>query len=129
MKYSIEVTHTVKSVKTYTITTDAEELREEEEENPYIDDKGDPYDSESDDCCWPAGGGLHKDCEFNADALYAYYTMTNRTKITAYLTSKGFTPLTQTDNYEEWTKGNTLIVFECYDECSKEWGYMHTELV
>lgn len=110
---------------------DAEEVdeKEKEVENPYIDDKGDPYDSESDDCCWPAGGGLHKDCEFNADALYAYYKMLDRTKITAYLTSKGFTPLTQTENYEEWSKGNTLITFEGYDEPAKQWGYMHTELL
>lgn len=100
----------------------------EEVPNNYIDRYGNPYDSESENC-WPAGGGLHKDCEFNADALYAYYTMGDRDKITAYLTSKGFTPLTQADDYEEWIKGNTQIVYECYDNGAHLWGYMHTELI
>ena len=99
-----------------------------EEENNYIDRDGFPYDSEGEHC-WPAGGGLHKDCEFNADALYAYYVMASRGKITAYLTSKGFTPGCQTEHYEEWTKGNTEIVFECYDNGAHLWGYVHTELL
>lgn len=99
-----------------------------EEENNYIDRDGFPYDSEGEHC-WPAGGGLHKDCEFNADALYAFYIMKSRGKITAYLTSKGFTPGCQADHYEEWTKGNTEIVFECYDNGAGLWGYVHTELL
>lgn len=105
------------------------EINIEEVPNNYIDYNGNPYDSEDDNACWPAGGGLHKDCEFNADALYAYYVMESREKITEYLTSKGFTPLTQGDDYEEWSKGNTMVVFEGYDNSGQLWGYMHTELV
>ena len=101
----------------------------EEVPNNYIDRYGNPYDSEDDKACWPAGGGLHKGCEFNADALYAYYVVKSRDKITAYLTSKGFTPLTQADDYEEWEKGNTRIIYECYDKGAHLWGYMHTELI
>ena len=47
----------------------------EEVVNDYIDRYGNPYDVEDPNTCWPAGGGLHKDCEFNADALYAYYNI------------------------------------------------------
>ena len=47
----------------------------EEVPNDYIDRYGNPYDVEDPNACWPAGGGLHKDCEFNADALYAYYVV------------------------------------------------------
>jgi len=96
--------------------------------NPYIDRDGFPYDSEGEHC-WPAGGGLHKDCEFNADALYAYYVMASRENITAYLTSKGFNPWMQATHYEEWVKGNTKIVFEEYDHTGHLFGYMHTELL
>lgn len=99
-----------------------------EEENNYIDRDGFPYDSEGEHC-WPAGGGLHKDCEFNADALYAFYVMESREKITAYLTNKGFTPLTQSTHYEEWVKGNTKIVFEEYDFTGHLFAYVHTELL
>ena len=101
---------------------------EKEEVNNYIDRDGFPYDPDGEHC-WPAGGGLHKDCEFNADALYAYYIMASREKITAYLTSKGFTPWCQADNYEEWVKGNTKVVFEEYDQSGNLFGYMHTELL
>lgn len=104
-------------------------IRIEEVQNDYIDKYGNPYDLNDPDACWPAGGGLHKDCEFNADALYAYYVMESREKITEYLTSKGFTPRTQGDDYEEWSKGNTMVVFEDYDEGANLWGYLHTELV
>lgn len=99
-----------------------------EEENNYIDREGFPYDSEGEHC-WPAGGGLHKDCEFNADALYAFYVMGSRENITAYLTSKGFNPWMQATHYEEWVKGNTKIVFEEYDHTGHLFGYMHTELL
>ena len=99
-----------------------------EEENNYIDRDGFPYDGEGEHC-WPAGGGLHKDCEFNADALYAYYTMKSRENIATYLTSKGFKPWTQTTHYEEWVKGNTKIVFEEYDRTGHLFAYMHTELL
>ena len=98
------------------------------EENNYIDRNGFPYDSEGEHC-WPAGGGLHKDCEFNSDALYAYYVMASREKITAYLTNKGFNPWMQAEHYEEWVKGNTKIVFEEYDRTGHLFGYMHTELL
>lgn len=101
----------------------------EEVPNDYIDRYGNPYDVEDPNACWPAGGGLHKDCEFNADALYAYYVVKSRSAITNYLTSKGFTPLTQGKDYEEWAKGNTMVSFEDYDNGAHLWGYMHTELV
>jgi hypothetical protein len=101
----------------------------EEVPNDYIDRYGNPYDCEDPDACWPAGGGLHKDCEFNADALYAYYVVKSRDGITKYLTSKGFVPYTQGKDYEEWVKGNTMIFFEDYDPSGHLWGYLHTEIV
>ena len=99
------------------------EINIEEVLNNYIDRDGNPYTDES----WPAGGGLHKDCEFNADALYAYYTMGNRYKIADYLLSKGFKETLHGDDREEWLKGNTKIIYEGYD--MGLWGYMHTELI
>ena len=104
------------------------EINLEEVPNNYIDKYGNPYDSES-DACWPAGGGLHKDCEFNADALYAYYTMGDRYKIADYLLSKGFKETLHGDDEEVWVKGNTEVTYECYDKGAHLWGYMHTELV
>ena len=105
------------------------EIHIEEVPNDYIDRYGNPYDVEDPNACWPAGGGLHKDCEFNADALYAYYVVKSRSAITNYLTTKGFTPLTQGKDYEEWVKGNTMVSFEDYDNGAHLWGYMHTEKV
>jgi hypothetical protein len=55
--------------------------------------------------------------------------MKSREKITAYLISKGFTPWCQADHYEEWTKGNTMVVFEEYDFKAELFAYMHTELL
>lgn len=104
------------------------EINIEEVPNIYIDKYGNPYDSES-DCCWPAGGGLHKDCEFNADALYAYYTVKNRYKIADYLLSKGFKETLHGGDEEVWVKGNTQVTYECYDGGAHLWGYMHTELI
>lgn len=104
------------------------EINLEEVPNDYIDKYGNPYDSET-DCCWPAGGGLHKDCEFNADALYAYYTLGNRYKIADYLLSKGFKETLHGNDEEVWVKGNTEITYESYDNGANLWGYMHTELV
>lgn len=101
----------------------------EEVPNNYIDQYGNPYDSEDDKACWPAGGGLHKDCEFNADALYAYYTIGDRYKIADYLLSKGFKETLHGDDEEVWVKGNTEVTYECYDKGAHLWGYMHTELV
>jgi hypothetical protein len=100
----------------------------EEVPNNYIDKYGNPYDSES-DSCWPAGGGLHKDCEFNADALYAYYTLGDRYKIAKYLRSKGFKETLHGDHEEVWVKGNTEVTYEDYDNWGHLWGYMHTELI
>lgn len=99
------------------------------EENQYIDQYGNPYDPESEDACWPAGGGLHKDCEFNADALYAYYTVGDRYKIADYLLSKGFKETLHGDDEEVWVKGNTEVTYEDYDNGGHLWGYMHTELI
>lgn len=104
-------------------------IRIEEVPNDYIDQYGNPYDSEDDKACWPAGGGLHKDCEFNADALYAYYTVKNRYKIANYLLSKGFHEVLHGDDEEIWQKGNTEVTYECYDKGAHLWGYMHTELI
>ena len=101
----------------------------EEVPNNYIDEYGNPYDSEDENACWPAGGGLHKDCEFNADALYAYYVVKDREKITQYLASKGFASRRMGYDYEEWVKGNTMVSFECYDKGAHLWGYMHTEAI
>lgn len=96
----------------------------EEEEYPYIDRNGDPYEPE---VSFPAGGGLHKDCEFNADALYAYYIVKDRWEIARYLTIKGFKEALHGDNIEVWVKGNTKITYEGYG-CGL-WGYMTTELI
>ena len=107
---------------------DVVEFEEEtvEKENMYIDQYGKPYeDGEG----WPAGGGLHKDCDHNAEALYAFYAVKSRDEITAYLTARGFDPWVQSDNYEEWVKGNTMIVFEGYDAGAGQYGYVHTECV
>lgn len=101
----------------------------EEVPNDYIDQYGNPYDCEDENACWPAGGGLHKDCEYNADALYAYYTLGDRYKIADYLLSKGFKEILHGDDEEVWVKGNTEVTYECYDKGAHHWDYMHTELV
>ena len=101
---------------------------QEVEENPYIDQYGEPYDSESGDS-WPAGGGLHKDCDYNAEALYAYYTLGDRYSISKYLRSKGFKETLHGEHEEVWVKGNTKIIYDSYDYKAHLWGYMHTELI
>ena len=105
------------------------EIKLEEVPNDYIDRDGNPYDADDDEHCWPAGGGLHKDCEYNADALYAYYVVKDRNKIFDYFTNKCFI-LEKYGQlaFEVWRKGNTKIIFECYDKSAGLWGYMHTEL-
>ena len=108
---------------------DYEVLVPNEIPNNYIDRHGNPYDSEDDNACWPAGGGLHKDCEFNADALYAYYVIGDRYKIADYLTSKGFNLDCKVNGCEVWVKGNTEVTYENYDKVAHLWGYMHTELI
>ena len=105
------------------------EINLEEVPNFYIDRYGNPYDCEDPDACWPAGGGLHKDCEFNADALYAYYVVKSRERIKEYLMSKGFELLLERKDFQEWAKGNTQITFEDYDNSGQLWGYLHTELI
>ena len=101
----------------------------EEVPNNYIDRFGNPYDPENPVTCWPAGGGLHKDCEYNADALYAYYVVKNRDNIADYLLSKGFKETLHGADEEIWQKGNTEVTYESYDKGAHLWGYMHTELV
>ena len=97
--------------------------------NDYIDHYGNPYDSEDENACWPAGGGLHKDCDYNADALYAYYVIKDRDKIASYLYSKGFRRDMRWNDEEVWVKGNTKIIYESYYKGAHLWGYMHTEKV
>lgn len=154
-EFTVKVVRTLVSEKVYTIRTEtaekavnsAYELAQvddwsgdessakfnigfaEEVPNDYIDQYGNPYDSEDDEACWPAGGGLHKDCEFNADALYAYYTIGDRYKIADYLLSKGFRETLHGDDEEVWVKGNTEVTYEDYDNGGHLWGYMHTELI
>ena len=97
---------------------------EENNEPEYIDENGHPYvEGES----WPAGGGFCKDCDFNAEALYAFKVIKERDAITKYLTKHGGVPGVQSDAFEEWFIGNTRIIFESY--VSDMWGYVHTELL
>lgn len=154
-EFTVTIDRTVKQLRTITIKAESEEqaydaamdiavedegwdgkaydttyeINLEEVPNDYIDQYGNPYDSEDDEACWPAGGGLHKDCEFNADALYAYYTVGDRYKIADYLLSKGFKETLHGDDEEVWVKGNTEVTYECYDNGGHLWGYMHTELI
>ena len=155
-EFSVTIDRTVRQLRTVTIKADTEEMAYnaamdiacengeewdgkeydteykidiEEVPNEYIDRYGNPYDCEDPNACWPAGGGLHKNCEFNADALYAYYVVKSREKIAEYLTSKGFLLLKINSDFEQWVKGNTQIEFEDYDYGAHLWGYMHTELV
>lgn len=98
--------------------------------NDYIDRYGNPYDANDPNACFPIGGGLHKDCEFNADALYAYYVVKNRYKIAGeYLPSKGFHRVKCGNDGEVWIKGNTKVTYECYDKERNAWVRMHTEKV
>lgn len=101
---------------------------QEAEENPYIDHYGNPYDCESGDS-WPAGGGLHKDCDHNAEALYAYYAVKGRKQIYKYLTERGFSLYYMDDDSAIYKKGNTEISFESYDWGAGQFGYLHTELI
>ena len=154
-EFTVTIDRTVKQLRTITIKAESEEqayeaamdiavedegwdgkeydttynINMEEVPNNYIDQYGNPYDSEDDKACWPAGGGLHKDCEFNADALYAYYTLGDRYKIADYLLSKGFKETLHGDDEEVWVKGNTEVTYEDYDNGGHLWGYMHTELI
>lgn len=152
MKYRVSVTKVIEATKTFEIEADDELMvsdlanveavnadfssaedvktkyfigKPEKVENPYIDQYGNPYDWESGDS-WPAGGGLHKDCDYNADALYAYYAVKDRKKIWDYLEKKGFSEVLHGSDEEVWVKGNTRVTYESYID--GRWGYMHTEL-
>jgi hypothetical protein len=99
---------------------------QEVEENPYIDQYGEPYDPESGDSL-PAGGGLDKRCDYNAEALFAYYAVKNRDDIYDYLKKRGFRLSSASANCDVFVKGNTGVWYESYADGM--WGYMHTELV
>lgn len=155
-EFNVTIDRTVRQLRTLTIKADTEEMayraaediacKNDEEwdgkeydtkykieikevQNNYIDRFGNPYDSENPVTCWPAGGGLHKDCEYNADALYAYYVVKDRYKIADYLLSKGFKETLHGADEEIWQKGNTEVTYECYDTGAHLWGYMHTEAI
>lgn len=98
----------------------------EEEEYPYMDREGNPYDPE---VSLPAGGGLHKDCDYNADALYAYYALKGRYAIADYLVEKGFNEAIHGQDMEVWVKGNTKITYEGYRGGLWGWGYMSTDCI
>lgn len=97
--------------------------------NDYIDRYGNPYDANDPNACFPIGGGLHKDCEYNADALYAYYVVKDRFKIADYLASKGFRCTEHGIGLEVWIKGNTKVTYENYNFDANVWVRMHTEKV
>ena len=144
MKYSIEVTKMTEVTEIVTVNADSEEeaktlaikkahfaraggrVSYSAKSYDYVDQYGNPYKPDE---SYPVGGGLHKDCEFNADAIVAYDLIRSREKIIEYLASKGFFPDCQSENYEEWRKGNTCIIFEEYDAAADQWAYLHTELV
>ena len=83
-KFSVSIFRTVRQLRTLTINAETEEqarefaieivtekdggwegkdydakyeVQTEEIQNDFIDRYGNPYDPESDDACWPAGGG------------------------------------------------------------------------
>lgn len=144
MKFSIEVTKMTEVTEIVTVNADTEEeakvlaikkahftraggcVSYSAKSYDYVDQNGNPYIPDE---SYPVGGGLHRDCEFNADAIVAYNYMLSRERVTEYLTSKGFFPGCQSENYEEWLKGNTCIIFEEYDAVAGQWAYLHTELV
>ena len=153
MKYRVSVTKVIEATKTFEIEANdeltvsdlanveavnadfssAENVKTkyfigkpEKVENPYIDQFGNPYDAEGENRSWPAGGGLHKDCDYNAEALYAYYAVKDRKKIWDYLEKKGFSEVLHGSDEEVWVKGNTKVTYESYVDGM--WGYMHTEL-
>ena len=90
--------------------------------NYFIDRNGNPYTRHS----MPAGGGLDKRCDFNKDALHAYYNVPSSSD--DYLEGNGFTLVHSAYPHAEvWEKGNTRIVFESYIDGL--WGYVHTEFI
>lgn len=104
---------------------DTREMAEEEEPDYRIDQYGEIYKpGES----WPAGGGLDKRCDYNAEALFAFYTVKRYSDISDYLEERGFeeeeTPSMDLAIFE---KGDTRIVFESYVDGM--YGYVHTEYI
>lgn len=97
--------------------------------DPYIDQYGNHYDPDSENRSWPAGGGLHKDCDFNAEALYAYYTLKSKSKIWKYLTGREFRHRSSYSDEDIWEKGNTKITLSGYDFGAEQYGYLHTEKI
>ena len=154
-KYNVEVVRVSYSSKTFEVSAENEEEAKskavdmamdtdysgseydceykvntpQEIHNDYIDKHGNPYNANDPNACWPVGGGLHKDCEFNADALYAYYIVKSRQNIADYLFSKGFHRVKCGNDVEVWAKGNTEVTYECYDKERNAWVCMHTEKV
>ena len=151
MKYRVSVTKVIEATKTFEIEADdelkvsdlanveadnadfssAENVKTKyfigepvKVENPYIDQYGFPYEENE---SMPAGGGLHKDCDYNAEALYAFYVLKDRRKIETYLSKRNFHREYHGDCMEIWYKGNTEITFESY--IGDMWGYLHTEPV
>ena len=154
-KYNVEVVHVSYSSKMFEVSAENEEEAKskavdmamdtdysgseydceykvntpQEVPNDYIDRYGNPYDTNDSNACFPIGGGLHKDCEYNADALYAYYVVKDRHKIIQYLHYKGFCVNRFGNDIEVWVKGNTEVTYECYDKERNAWVRMHTEKV
>ena len=109
-----------------------ERKRKGEVENLFVDHFGQPYDQGDANRCWPAGGGLHKMCDYNAEALYAYYSVRTESGIRDYLSGRGFEEVdTPSNDLVVYEKGNTRIVFENYDAKNNGglYGYIHTELI
>ena len=86
--------------------------------NPYVDENGKPYDENE---SWPAGGGLHKDCEFNKEALEAFDK--NVDDLHDFLIQKGWKNVSDGC----YRKGNTEVTYD--DEIDGMYGYVHTELI
>ena len=100
--------------------------QENDDDKYLINQYGQPYDENN---SLPAGGGLDKRCDYNADALYAFNCIKGDDEIVAYLTKRGFVPGVQGMDYVEWFKGNTKIVYEHYNRSQGLYCYMYTEFV
>lgn len=150
MKYSVEITRRSFSTRTFVVqATDEAEARAivndaytsedfySEDfadytinsitpDNKYlVDGAGNPY---IEDESFPPGGGLDKRCRYNADALYALNVVKGKEEIYDYMKERNYRAHISEyrDTYE---KGNTKIVFEVYDNLSRRWAYVHTELI
>lgn len=90
-----------------------------------VDGAGNPYiENES----FPAGGGLDKRCRYNADALYAFNVVKGKEEIYDYMKERNYCAHLS-EYHHIYEKGNTKIVFGVYDDKSKHWAYVHTELI